>query len=87
MAASLDRPYWGFGPRSRLSSSSEANLVSSGVISCAFDEVLTIRTIEEGEAVFFMIGRREEVQMAWPMWFNAIYQKWLAEVATKSFQE
>ncbi len=31
MAASLERPYWPLGPRSRFSSSREANLVSEGV--------------------------------------------------------
>lgn len=55
--ASLERPYCGLGPRSRLISSSEANFVSLGAPSCRFDDWLTMRTREDGEAVFLMRGR------------------------------
>ena len=64
--ASLERPYCGLGPRSRLISSSEANFVSLGVPSCRFEDRLTIRAREDGEAVFLKRGRSCEVKITWP---------------------
>lgn len=71
-SASLERPYCGLGPRSRLSSSREANFVSLGVFSCRLEERLTMRAREDGVAVFLMRGRRCEVRITWPKWFKAI---------------
>lgn len=72
MAASLDRPYCGLGPRSWFSSAREVNFVEEGVAVWTLEARLTMRTWLVGEAVFLRRGRRCEVRITWAMWFIAI---------------